>query len=76
MRELLLRVRAEGCDAPGQSGAPTEYFLDRRRRLFRRNPRFAIKYRLARRRSRRQKTVFFARGASDDSRVIRDGRHG
>jgi hypothetical protein len=77
MRELLLRVRAEGCDAPGQSGAPTKYFLGRRRRLFRRYPRFAIKYRLAKRRSRfGRRPSSLTAGSSDDSRVISDNRGG
>lgn len=49
MRELLLRVRAEHCDAPGQSGLPTQYFRDRKRRLFRRYPLFAVRYWLAKR---------------------------
>jgi hypothetical protein len=45
-RELILRLRAENMDAPGQSGHPTEYFLRERRRLLFRHPCFALKYQL------------------------------
>jgi hypothetical protein len=52
MRELLLRARAERYGAPGQSGAPTEYFLRRKRRVMRRHPHFTLKYLVAKRRRR------------------------
>jgi hypothetical protein len=48
MRELFLRLEEERLGVSGRSGAPTEYFLDQKRRLLLRNPRFAIRYHRAR----------------------------
>jgi hypothetical protein len=48
-RELILRLRAEHVNAPGRSGAPTEYFLREKRRLLIRHPYFAFEYELTKR---------------------------